>query len=231
MNATKKLILGTVCGTFLFAAAEARAANEVIYKIHDVNPISEGSDVTGCDFSITLFNRASQIVSNLSVDLSWKDEVIENQINEEKVEKPKNAAEMNNNRRTPGDSKTEEFTSKTVSANFNIPPIQPNKQISLKGNVKTDRCFLLMQEPELIVRSCKFGAGNTDTNAGLCKRMFKYISPEDAEYYTDFQAISYSEQRKEDQQLSQDEQKDLDRIYRNALSSVKRISETLNSMN
>lgn len=228
MNVSQKFVLTMISGAALFAAADAYAASEVIYKIHDITPVKQDNEIVSCDFSVTFFNRATQTVSNLSLDIGWKDEVIEDRIKEEKKEKI--VDENDNFQGYSGRSKTEEFTSKVVSTNLSVPPLLSEKQISVKGSVKTNRCFLLLQEPEIVVRSCKFGVGNMDTNAGVCKRLFKFVNPQQGEYYTDFKTVSYDIQKKEDKQHSLNEQKDLDKLYNNALSSVKRISQTLNSM-
>lgn len=228
MNISHKSVLGIISAVTLFATFDAHAANEVIYKVHDITPVKIDGVVVSCDFSITFFNRANQTVSNLSLDIGWKDDVIEEQIKEEKKEKI--IDDNNSFQGYSGQSKTEEYTSKMISTNVVLQPLLPEKQLSVKANVNSDRCFLLLQQPEMRVRSCKFGVGNTDTNAGVCQNLFKFISPEAGEYYTEFRSISYEAQKQEDKQHSLNEQKELDKLYNNAFSSVRRISETLNTM-
>lgn len=218
-------------GAFALSAAfDAHAASqEVIYKIHDIHPVKDETEVTGCEFSLTLFNRSDMTVNNLSLDIGWKDDVIENKIKEEKAEK---VVDRNSGvRGYTGQSQTEKFTSKMISTNVSVPPLQPGKQISVKYKINTDRCFLLMQMPELIVRKCSMGgSGDGDKTAGACKDMFHYISPTDGEYYTEFKEISYEEEKAQEMQQNIEEKKELDQLYGNAVSSVRRISETLNSM-
>ncbi len=230
MSFKKNFVLGLVSALAISAASNACAGNsEVIYKIHDINPVKEDNEVVSCDFSITFYNRTPQIVSNLSLDIGWLDEVIEEKIKQEKQEQIRD----NNGRVSgySGQSKTEQFTSKMISTNLSVPPLPPSKQISIRAAVKTDRCFLLLDKPELKVNTCKFGsAANVDKAAGACNGLFIFVSPDSGDYYTDFKPITYDEEKQEVEQQNRSEKKELDNIYNNAISSVKRISQTLDTM-
>ena len=230
MNFRKNFVFGFIGALALTAAFDVRAASqEVIYKIHDIHPLKDDTEITACEFSLTLFNRSDLTVNNLSLDIGWKDDVIENKIKEEKAEK---VVDRNSGvRGYTGQSQTEKFTSKMVSTNVSVPPLQPGKQISVRSKINTDRCFLMMQTPELIVRKCSMGgSGDGDKTAGVCNDLFKYVSPVDGEYYTEFKEISYEEEKAQEIQQNIEEKKELDQLYGNAVSSVRRISETLNSM-
>ncbi len=226
----QKIFVMSLFGALSFSnAVQAQnSAPEVIYKIHDVNPIKEDNKIVSCDFSITFFNRAPQMVSNLALNFSWTDDVIENQIKAEKQEKVYDSegkvAGYN------GKSKTEEYTAKKISLDVSVPPLAASKQLSLKSNIKTDRCFLLLQKPELKIVNCNYGNAKSEENAGICNHLFNYISPEQGDYYTEFKPISYDEQKQEMENQAQKEAQELENIYENALNSVRRMSDTLNSM-
>lgn len=228
MNFKKKLLSNLVCAMAVSAATNV-FANEVIYKVHDINPVKEDSEVVSCDFSVTFFNRTSEIVSGLSLDIAWLDEVIDEKIKEEKKEPTRD--ESGKKSGFSGRSQTEKFTSKTISTNLSVPPLPPQKQISLKATIKSDRCFLLMDNPILKVNSCKFGKKeNVDSKAGACNNLFVYISPEKGDYYSEFKPISYDDEKKEIEKKNESEKQEMDALYNNAISSVKRISETLETM-
>ena len=229
MRFQKALVLG-LFGVFgLNPSAQAQQeVSEVIYKIHDVSPVEENNEIKSCDFSITLYNRSSQMVSNLSLNLSWLDTVIDDKIKAEKNEKVYD--EQGKVSGYTGKSKTEEYTAKKISMDISVPPLSPEKQISIKANIKTDRCFLLLQKPTLTVQTCRFGNNQSDATAGVCKNMFKYISPDQGDYYTEFKVISYDNEQEQIDEQAQREKEELERIYENALSSVRRINDTLNSM-
>ena len=230
MNFRKNIVLGLISALAASAAFNAYAVDEkVTYKIHDVSPVKEDNEVTACNFSVTFYNRTPQIVSDLSLDFSWLDEIVEEKIKEEKKEPVLNDAGKESG--YSGKSKTEQYTSKKISTNLSVPPLPPAKQISLKATIKTDRCFLLLDKPILKVNSCKYGAEkNVDRTAGVCNNIFAFISPESGEYYTEFKPITYDEQKKEMEEKQKSEQNELDTLYNNAVASVKRISQTLDTM-
>lgn len=219
-------LLGVLAVSSVSKAQEATP--EVIYKIHDVTPVKEDNKIVSCDFGITFYNRAPQMVSNLSLNFSWLDEVVDNQIKAEKQEKV--VDETGNVAGYNGQSKTEEFTPKKISLDVSIPPLAASKQISVKANVKTDRCFLLLQKPILSISSCRYGNTQSEEMMGMCNSLFNYISPEEGDYYTDFKEISYDQEKEDQDAQAQKEKEELESIYENALNSVKRISDTLNSM-
>lgn len=230
MSFKKNFVLSLLSAVALMPVANANADDaEVIYKIHDINPVKENNDVVSCDFSVTFFNRTPNIVSNLSMDISWLDQVVEDQIKQEKQEKVQNSSGRVSG--YSGQSKTEQFTSKTISTALSIPPLPPQKQISIKASVKTNRCFLLLEKPQLQINTCKVGStANVDKAAGACNNLFVYISPESGEYYNEFKPISYDAEKLETEKQNKSEQKELDKIYNNAVSSVRRINQTLETM-
>lgn len=230
MRIQKTFILTLLGIITMSSSSQAQMANpEVIYKIHDITPLKNEMEKDSCNFSITFYNRAPQMVSNLSLNFSWLDDVIDNQIKEEKQEKF--VDEKNNISGYTGQSKTEEYTAKKISVDVSVPPLAPRKQISIKSNIKTDRCFLLLQKPELAVRNCRYGSVQSDENAAICKNLFTFISPEQGEYYSEFKAISYAEESEKTESKAKKEKEELEKIYENALHSVKRVQQTLNSMN
>ena len=228
MNLQKTLILSLVGAVAVSGVCSAQEQHpEIIYKIHDVSPVKEDNKIVACNFSVTFFNRAPQMVSNLSLNFAWQDDVIDDQIKAEKQEKVMDA--NGNFAGYNGKSKTEEFTPKKIAIDVSVPPLASEKQISIKSNIKTDRCFLLMQKPTLSVTNCRYGSGKEDS-IGVCKDLFTYISPVQGEYFSEFKAISYEQEQQEQDDKAQKEKAELENIYENALNSVKRLNNTLSSM-
>ena len=222
LNLLGAMAVSTIC------SAQETQSPEVIYKIHNVNPIKEDNKIVSCDYSVTFFNRAPEMVSNLSVNFTWQDNIIDEQIKAEKQEKVVDSQSKVTG--YTGKSKTEEYTSKKISQNVSVPPLPASKQVSIKLNIKTDRCFLLLQKPELEINSCRYGNANSERNAGACQNMFTYISPAQGDYYSEFKPISYDNEQEEKDLQNQKEKQELEEIYNNALDSVKRINQTLDSM-
>ncbi len=225
----KKSVFLSLLSVALFPSMALAQYNkqEVIYKIHDIAPVKDNDKVVSCDYSITFFNRSTNMISDLSMELQWLDEVIEEQIQKEKQEK---VVDKKSKISGYGKSKTEEYTTKSILSSFSVPPLAPSKQVSLKQNVQTDRCFLLMQKPEIKVLSCLYSAQNTEASAGVCQDMLRYISPNEGDYYTDFKPISYDDKKKQIEEENEIEKKELDEVYNSALGAVNSITATLKTM-
>lgn len=229
MGIKNKILLSAVSGLLMSVSADAfAAADEVIYKIHDITPVEENGEVKACEFGITLFNRASETVSEIKLDLGWKDEVIIDAVKNEKNEKDAVPADTGRIRR--GMSSTADFTSDTISVSVSVPPLEPEKQVSLKSKIDTDRCFLLMGEVQTIVRSCKVGGSSKDKKAGVCTDMFKYISPQNPEYYTGFSEVSYDAQKAEEEKQNAKDLEELNQVYQGAVNSLRKVNKTLSSI-
>ncbi len=201
---------------------------EVIYKIHDISPVKEDGKVVSCDYSITFYNRSSTMLSNLSIELQWLDEVIDTQIKKEKQEKYVDKKTKISG--YTGKSKTEEYTTKSIISSFAVPPLAPSKQISLKRNIQTDRCFLLMQKPTLKVTSCLYSGQKSENSAGVCQDMMRLITPADGDYFTEFKPISYDIEKKQIEEENAKEKKEMDKIYNDALNSINAVTEALRNM-
>ncbi len=230
MNLQKNMIM-SLFGAMLFMLPKVTHAeqSEVIFKIHDITPVEENGEVKSCSFGVTLYNRTPEMISNLGLNLSWTDDVIAEQIEAEKNEKVYD--DKGNVKGYKGQSETEKNTTKKVFVSLSVPPLPQGKQISIKSSINTDRCFLLLQKPTIVVESCNYGSGkNTDKKAGVCKNLFTYVSPNDGEYYSDFKQISYTEEVEDIKNQAEREKKEMEKIYSEALSSVNRISQTLNTM-
>lgn len=228
MGIKNKILLSAVSGLLMSVSADAfAAADEIIYKIHDITPVEEDGEVKACEFGITLFNRASETVSEIRLDLGWKDEVIADAIKNEKNEK--NTAPTDTGRTRRGMS-TADFTSDVISTSVSVPPLEPSKQVSLKSKIDTDRCFLLMGDVQTIVRSCKVGGSSKDKKAGVCSDMFKYISPQNPEYYTGFSEVSYDAQKAEEEKQNAKDLEELNQVYQGAVNSLRKVNKTLSSI-
>lgn len=228
MGIKNKILFSTLSGLLMSVSVNANAAtDEIIYKIHDITPVEEDGEVKACEFGITLFNRASETVSDIKLDLGWKDEVIADAIKNENKEK---AESQTDSRRIRRGQSTADFTSDTISTSVSVPPLEPAKQVSIKSKINTDRCFLLMGDVQAIIRSCKVGGSAKDKKAGVCSDMFKYISPQNPEYYTGFSEVSYDAQKAEEEKQNAKDLEELNQVYQGAVNSLRKVNKTLSSI-
>lgn len=230
------LTLASVFSIILASNANAQFDNRaILYKIHDIRPVkNHEAQVVACEFDATFFNRTDLNLSTISLDMGWKDDVIESTIEIEKKEEIKNADADTGFSRRRGLSKTESLTSRNVGTSLSLPPLASQKQIVVTGRVDTDRCFLLIEDVNLNVKSCKVSTLNKDAKSDVkdtdCKELFKYISSMNPEYYTEFKSASYQDQQREEMQEKQKEKNELNSMYNKTVSSFNRVTEMLGSM-
>lgn len=217
MNILKKVLLGSVFSVMGFlplsVSAQSAANDEkpeaVLFKIHDVTPVEDAQGViSGCDFIITFYNRTKTGLKQAVLNLSYSDQVSEKYYSQENT----NATDK-----------------KALSLKIDVPELSSYKQLMLKQHVDTDKCFLLLTDPQYNLSSCASVEKTQDAaseqataqttsrrasrttrrtttagqNTATCPGQFEYVSPSNPEYYNEFKEISYEEQ----QRLLSDEKK------------------------
>ncbi len=201
-------------------ASSKESKGAVIFKIHDVVPEknAEGK-VIYCNVGATFFNRTKEDIANVSLSLSWNDDVIGEIIDiEEREEREK---KKNKSKDPKSRYSTSSFTSSDVSVDLKLPPIKTNQQITMKTKVDTDRCFILLNDMDVVVSNC--GTLSASSSKDACSNYFQYISPKNAEYYTDFKEVSLEEQvTNEDNHVLQ-LQEDVNKIFDETIKSIDEI--------
>ncbi len=188
-------------GCFSAVGAQAQSSEAVLFKIHDVQPVKgENNLINACDYNVTVYNRSSKDIASASLMLTWTDDTINSVISDAKVQ---NKADSGTNLRQVI-SRTEASSPVQISSQLSIPALPPQKQVSVRARIQTDRCFLLMGPVQAEVKSCrinadKTGATNRRTSARAsateCEGLFQYVSPENPEYYREFKPISYDDEK------------------------------------
>lgn len=199
---------------------------EIIFKIHDVVPEKNADgQVVYCNIGATFFNRTKADASNVTLELTWNDNVIGDIIDiEDREEKESRRSGVKEQRSRYS---TASFTSKNVSTLLKLPPIKMNQQITMKAKVDTDRCFILLEDMDVNVLSC--GTLSDSTSKGACNNYFQYISPKMGEYYTDFKEVSWEKQLVEEDRYIAEIQEEVDAIYKDAFDVINNIVAPLTS--
>ena len=202
------------------------AFGEVIFKIHDVVPEKDADgNVVYCNIGATFYNRTKSDASNVSVELTWNDNVIGDIIDiEDREEKESRRANLKENR--PRYS-TSSFTSRKVNTLLKLPPIKMNQQITLKAKVDTNRCFILLEDMDVDVINC--GTLVESSSKGTCNKYFQYISPKSGEYYKDFKEISWEDQLVEEDRYIVSVQNEVEAIYKEAYDVIDNIVAPLSA--
>lgn len=227
MNKAKKVLLQYCLGAgFCLLAGNAAADdNSILFKIHDITPVRNSDGlVTSCDVGATFYSRLQNDVSNVSLRLSWIDDVVNETIaREERAQK-----EATRLRRTTSRYSTASFNSKNIVLNLKLPTIRPDQQVTLKTKVNTDRCFLLMNDPEISVTNCGTGNSAANKNSGVsCANMFRFVSVKDPEYYTEFQSISLEELKKQEEIELVEQKNEIDKAFNEAIDAVNALTAEL----
>ena len=237
-----------------FSSKIASGENVVLFKIHDVKPIKNPDGIVkDCEFNLTLYNRSPKRVDKATIRLSWIDESISQVINEEDKkdideivnEKEKGEEFLNENQPQARPIKTEDVASKTLVTTVVLPQIKPFRQVSLKSKIKSDRCFLMIENADFSFPDCQITEPESSSSQGAslrvgsldgvgganeCQSLFRFVSPKDPEYYREFQKVSFNEEAEKRQESRKKDNKEMKDAYDKMIASIKEVSETLSSI-
>lgn len=208
-------------GTKAVAVEVKNSLGGIIFKIHDIVPEKNtDGNVIYCNIGATFFNRTKSDVANLAVSLNWKDDVISEIMD---IEKREEREKKRNSSKTPKPRySTSSFTSDIVSVDLKLPPIKVNQQITLKTKVDTDRCFILLNDMDVIPLNC--GTLSSSLSKDACANIFRYVSPKNGEYYTEFKEISWEDQIAREDENVINIQNETDGFYNETINSLNNIA-------
>lgn len=242
------LIMAFMATSFSVQAQDASSAVEkettkpraVLFKVHDITPVENTEGViTHCDFLVTFYNRTTDSLRQAKIDMGWTDTVTERyMIDESSAAKPESSSRVRNSRNA------EPYLGE-ITTSVEMPALGAYKQTSVKGSVKTEKCFLLLDNLEFNVVSCNI-VGQSDSNdtsrssrrtrvasnrnTSECASLFEYVNSKNPEYYDEFKNVSYSEQER----LLKDEKKqdinDIESTYETIVSNFEKANEVINNI-
>ncbi len=216
--------IGSAAAQQAVSAADEDKTEELLFKIHDITPVqNREGEVIACDFNTTFYNRSAYNLKEAMLDFTWKDASLESVINAEKDED----AEKKNRNRNRAYSETERRTSKDVNTMIEVPALKPYKQVTVNNRINTDRCFLLIEKVDFEVKSCTAeglaSGGRSARRASQespCGRLFKYVSPEDAQYYLDFKEITPDELNSREEAKKQESKNEAAGVYSKTIDAM-----------
>lgn len=225
------LCLALTCGAGVAAAADEvdPLANGILFKIHDVVPVKSSSGlITSCDFGATFYNRTPNAISDAQINLMWEDDVIGDTIELEKREAKEN---LRTKRTTVSRYNTSSYNTVGVSMPLRLPPLKSNQQVTLKSKINTDRCFLLMNEVDVKVVSCRVISPSdkktNNTNTKACDNLFRFVSDKNPEYYTEFKEVSLEEENLREKDAFEKQRDELNSIYSDAAGTLNSLASSL----
>ena len=216
------------------ATTKSRA---VLFKIHDVTPIKDTEGlITDCDFLITFYNRTPTALQSAKLALGWTDDVSERYLKD-----LDDSESLPVNEPRPFPSRNGEKNLGSLITAVDMPALGAYSQISVKGSLKTDKCFLLLNPLKFNVEACNLIESNqTSTRTGPrnlasranveCAGLFQFVDFTNPEYYDEFKEISYSEQ---EALLGKEKETNLDEInakYNAVVTSLEKASNILSNI-
>ena len=185
------------------ASVSVSKSRAVLFKIHDVTPVKNADGlITNCDFLVTFYNRTPTAFQSAKLEFGWTDEVTDLYLTDiEETEK----ASQNQPKTAPARNGVK--TLGNVTTTVDMPAVGAYSQISVKGSLKTEKCFLLLTPVNFNVETCNMADGNDNRSSSRsatrtlpsranaeCSGLFQFIDYTNPEYYDEFKEISYAEQ-------------------------------------
>lgn len=214
MKIVKKALYSTLmlaCATIITSAhaqttepaTESTKPNAVLFKIHEIKPVTNPEGVvTDCDFLVTFYNRTNKGLRPAKIDMGWTDNVSNRYMieTEYKEEAPTIKVERYSNRQ-------ENEKLGDILTSVDMPSLGSYKQATVKASVKTEKCFLLLDNVSYRVASCSIVENEEENNTARrrsarsgasaeCANLFEYVDSSNPEYHDEFKNISFSEQER-----------------------------------
>lgn len=206
----------------------------VIFKIHDITPVSSDGVVTGCDFSVTLYNRTAINFRSFTIDLEWKDIVDERFKFNKYVESVLGAEEAAKQKDILGEDKASVPLKTAVTINA----FGADKQITVKSHVDNEKCYLMLSDATYTVSPCDI-ARNLDSNSGLglnngekeCTKLFQLVNTSNPEYFGQFKKFSATEIEAQNKEHETKELSDIDLVIQKIVENFGVSDKTLTDIN
>lgn len=186
---------------------ETSKPQAVLFRIENIEPLANKDGLTDhCKYMLTVYNRSDKPIKEANMVLTWTDKVS----NKYKVENGEVAVN------------TGKATLTRINAEVSIDGVAPHKQKSFEQQVKTDKCYLLLDNVSYKVEKCAF-ENSTGQAAGDCSKIFNYIDSKNPEYYSEFKDVPASVLEK---QAEEEKEQELSKINAKIDTMTKTMDET-----
>ena len=246
MNKSIKIFSILLCGAALISASAEAAENSskkaakqttrrdaVIFKVHNVEPVSEDGIVTGCDFDVTLYNRTSINFRNFTLNMSWNDKVEEQFKFGNYMEKFLNKEELAQQKGLLDDIQN----TKPLQTSVTVNAFGADKQISVHSHVNSEKCYLMLSDASFSVTPCDIvrnvdmpNVGNNFDNKE-CTALFQFVDTSNPEYFGQFKKLSATELNAQDKAIQAHELSDIDSVINKIVDNLGSSDKTLTDIN
>jgi hypothetical protein len=208
-------------------------SDAVIFKVHNINPISEEGVVTGCDFTLTLYNRTSINFRNFTVNLDWNDPVDE----QFKFSKYVEAVVPPEDLEKFKDVMKDDVADKPLSTTVTVNAFGADKQISVRSHIDSAKCYLMLNDATYSVTPCEIARSAAVAEMGInqdnkdCTGLFQFVSTNNPEYFGKFKRISLTDEVQQADLLESQELEDIDLVINKIVENMGVSDNTLNNIN
>ncbi len=224
--------------------AQTTKPRAVLFKVHDIKPVENTEGIiTHCDFLVTFYNRTTDSLRQAQIDMGWTDKVSERYM----IDAEDSEEDSTSNRtRSSRSSRNSEPVLGEITTSVDMPALGAYKQATVKGSVKTEKCFLLLDNLEFKVASCSIIGQNdnnssssrssrrsrvtSNRNTSECANLFEYVDSKNPEYYDEFKNISYSEQERLTSNEKKQDISDIEASYNTIIKNFERADNIINNI-
>lgn len=249
MSIVKSALCGLlISGAFIFSV-QAQEAEEpttkpraVLFKVHDIKPVENTEGVvTHCDFLVTFYNRSTESLRQAKIDMNWHDEVSDRYVIDGNDVKIESSAQVNQR-----NARGTQQVAGGITTSVDMPALGSYKQATVKGTVKTEKCFLLLDNLDFNVAACSIiGKDGKEPaaapanrrsrvaatrNTSECANLFQYVDSKNPEYYDEFKNISYSEQERLLNDEKTQDTSDIETTYENVVKNFDKANGILGNI-
>lgn len=204
----------------------------VIFKVHDITPVTQDGVVTGCDYTVTLYNRTAVNFRSFTINMQWNDVVDERFKFDRYMASIMSADEFASQKDLIGEDTPAEPLKTAITVNA----FGADKQISIHSHVDTEKCYLMLSDASYTISPCDI-ARNIDNNGGKalnnkeCSQMFQFVSIANPEYFGQFKKLSATDLAAQDKALELNELSDIDTVINKIVENLGTSDKTLHNIN
>jgi hypothetical protein len=201
--------------------------------VHNIDPVETDGVVSGCDFTVTLFNRTSINFRNFTINMSWDDVVSERFKFDKYVESVMSKEDLIKFK----DVIKEEAPTAPLSTSITVNAFGANKQVSVRSHMNSEKCYLMLKDARFNVTPCDI-ARNVSSLGDMslaetneCTGLFQFVSTTNPEYYGKFKSISITEEAEQNSIMENQEMTDIDIVIGKIVDNLGVSDNTLNNIN
>ncbi len=204
----------------------------VIFKVHEIEPTLKDGIVTGCDFSVTLYNRTSINFRSFTINMAWKDAVDERFNFEQYMKSFVDPKELEEHK----EFLQQDSAAKPMTVDLTVNAFGADKQISVRSHVENDKCYLMLTDAEYTVTPCDIvrsidNEATKNINGKECTQLFQFVNTSNPEYFGQFKNMSATELAEQEKLIESNELADIDLIINKVVENIETSDKTLSSIN